>query len=179
MRLNLKVLVCAVVVTVSAWLVAGPGSTGEPPATETRIAKPAPQFKLKDTKGKDVKLSDFDGKALIVFFWTTWDKPSQKQLPDLIELQHRYERKGFSVIGISLDSQGVDAARAYVETNHVNFPVLMADADVVRGFGGLEALPTMFVLEPRHNVISSHAGVTEKSVLESELDAIFNQAPIK
>jgi len=179
MKVYLKVLACAATVAGLVWLATAQQAWADPPTAQTRVAKPAPEFELKDVYGKDVKLSDFDGKALIVFFWATWDKPSQKQIPDLIQLQRQYGKQGFSVIGISLDSQGADTVKAYVETNHVNFPVLMANADVVRGFGGLEALPTLFVIEPHHNVITSHVGLTEKGVLESELKAIFAQVPMK
>ena len=148
-----------------------------PPAPEIRVAKPAPAFVLKDTAGKDVKLSDFKGQALIVFFWATWDRPSQKQLAGLMDLQREYEKKGFSVIGISLDDQGPTVVKAYTDSSHLNFPVLMADVTVVQGFGGLDAIPTLFVLEPHHNIISRHVGVTEKGVLEGELKAILNQVP--
>jgi peroxiredoxin len=156
--------------------VAGTADT-EPPAPVIQIAKPAPAFALKDTTGKDVKLADFEGKALIVFFWATWDKPSQKQLTDLVDIQRLYEKQGFTVIGISLDNQGPTAVKAYTDSNHIKFPVLMADATVVQGFGGLDAIPTLFVIEPHHNVISRHVGVTGKSVLENELKAIFKQVP--
>ena len=151
--------------------------SAEPPAPEIRVAKRAPAFVLKDTSGKAVKLSDFKDKTLIVFFWATWDKLSQKQLTSLMDLQRQYEKQGFSVIGISLDDQGPTVVKAYTDSVHVNFPVLMADIDVVQGFGGLDAIPTLFVLEPHHNIISRHVGVTGKDVLEGELKAIFSQVP--
>ena len=179
MNLRSKSFVCALLATSLAWLAPVRMMGAEPPSAMTRVATPAPAFELKDTKGKDVKLSDFAGKALIVFFWATWDKPSQKQIPELVDLQRQYEKKGFSVIGISLDNQGPDVVKTYVETNHVNFPVLMATSDVVKGFGGLEAIPTLLVLEPHHNIISRHVGITDKGVIENELKAIFTQVPSK
>src|ERR1043166_1513257 len=151
--------------------------SAEPPAPEIQVAKPAPAFVLKDTTGKDVKLSDFKGKTLIVLFWATWDKHSQKQLAVLADLQRQYEKQSFSVIGISLDDQGPTVVKPYTDSIHLNFPVLMADVNVVQGFGGLDAVPTLFVLEPHHNIISRHVGVTDKDVLEGELKAIFNQIP--
>jgi peroxiredoxin len=177
MNFGSKCFFCALLVAGLAWFGTARTLGADPPAAKTRVAKPAPAFNLKDINGKDVKLSDFAGKALIVFFWATWDKPSQNQIPDLMELQRQYEKQGFSVIGISLDSKGPDVVKTYVETNHLNFPVLMATSDVVQGFGGLEAIPTLFVVEPRHNIISRHVGVTDKSVIENELNAIFAQVP--
>jgi peroxiredoxin len=179
MNSALKCFANALSIAAIAWLATARTMGANPPAAETRVAKPAPGFELKDTKGKVVKLSDFAGKTLIVLFWATWDKPSQKQIHDLVELQRQYENQGFSVVGISLDSQGPDVVKAYVETNHVNFPVLMATSDVVQGFGGLDAIPTLFILEPHHNIISRHVGITDKSVIEDELKAIFTQVPNK
>ena len=177
MKLALKCVASAVSGAALVWLATAGLIRAGSPVAETRIAKPAPAFELKDTNGRNVKLSDFAGKTLVVFFWATWDPPSQKQIPDLIDLQRQYEKQGFSVVGISLDSRGPDVVKAYVETNHVNFPVLMATLDVVQGFGGLEAIPTLFILEPHHNIISRHVGITDKSVIENELKAIFTQVP--
>src|ERR671930_454791 len=104
---------------IAAGVLAAGGLTcgsAEPPAPEIRIAKAAPAFVLKDTTGKDVKLSDFKDKALIIFFWATWDKNSQKQLTALTDLQRKYEKQAFSVVGISIDDQAPTAVKSYTDS---------------------------------------------------------------
>jgi peroxiredoxin len=135
--------------------------------------KPAPDFDLMDLAGKEVKLADFKGKALLVFFWTTWSKPCQDQLKALTELQQQYGGKDFSVLGISLDDKGADAVKSFADTQKLNFPIIMGDYKVVQDFGGLQAIPTTFLIEKNHYIIQRHVGIVEKSTLENELKSIM------
>ena len=134
--------------------------------------KPAPDFNLLDLAGKEVKLADFTGKAMLVVFWTSWSKPCQEQLKALTELQQQYGGKDFTVLAISLDDKGADAVKNYAETQKLNFPIVMGDYKAVQDFGGLQAIPTTFVIEKGHNVVQKHVGIIEKSTLESELKTI-------
>jgi cytochrome c biogenesis protein CcmG/thiol:disulfide interchange protein DsbE len=138
-------------------------------------SKPVPQFVLKDLAGKDVKPSDFDGKALLVFFWTTGDKWCQAQLKSLIELHQQYSGNEFTVLGISLDDKGKDAVKAFAASNKINFPIVMGDYKVVQDFGGLTAIPTIFVLEKNHNIVQKHVGVVEKNTLENAVKSILGK----
>jgi peroxiredoxin len=145
---------------------------------QVRVAKPAPAFVLKDPAGRDVKLSDFDGQALLVCFWATWDKHSQKQLPVLIALQEEHGEnqsvKEFSVIGISVDS-GPQSVKTFAEQQKINFPIVMVDRKVIEDFGGLTAVPTTFVIDKNHNIIQKYIGWVEQKDLEADLKVILNK----
>ncbi len=142
---------------------------------QIRVAKPAPAFELKDLEGHDVKLSDFDGQALLVVFWASWDKNCKIQLPILTELQTQYGGKQFTVIGISLDSAGPDAVKSFAEEHKINFPILMFDLKVVQDFGGLNAIPTSYLIDKNHNIIEKHVGWVEKNAFETDLKAILKK----
>lgn len=169
---------CAVAFGVVLAAVVSVVAGGPPP----KPAAAAPQFKLKDVDGAEVKLSDFSQKAVVVVFWASWDEPSRKQMVTLAELHRQWADKPVAVVGLSLDkfkvtsgvtNQTTEASvKTFAMSNAIRFPVLYATADTIEGFGGLQYLPTTFVLDTNHVVAAKHEGVTEKSVLETGLKAL-------
>jgi thiol-disulfide isomerase/thioredoxin len=137
--------------------------------------QPAPAFLLKDRTGETVSSTNFAGKVRIVVFWASWDKPSQKQVEILKELQQEYGASGFVPIGLSLDTRWPDAVNEYAASNSISFPILRTDYETVRSFGGIEAIPTLFLIEPHNTIILRSEGVTPRVVLEPELNSIFSQ----
>jgi peroxiredoxin len=142
---------------------------------QVRVALPAPSFELKDLSGQLVRNTNFNNKALIVFFWISSDEPCRSQLPALVELQKKFDDKEFSVVGIALDPSGAQAVKPFIEQQKLTFPVLIADYKVVQDFGGLNAVPTSFVIDKNRNIIHKYVGVIEKSVFEEDLKVILKK----
>jgi len=135
--------------------------------------RPAPDFDLKDLANKDVKLADFDGKSLLLVFCVTWSKPCQQQFKALSDLQQQYGGKTFTVLAVSLDDKGPEAVKSFIDSQKLNFPFVMGDYKVVQDFGGLQAVPTIFVIEKNHNVIQRYVGIVEKSTLETDVKSML------
>ena len=148
------------------------------PSNETRVVKPSPAFTLKDLDGRDVSSTNFAGTTRIVLFWANWDEPCRKQLPAQVELQRDYGTNGLQVLALSLDNRDVPAIKDTIAKNGITFPVLMAEYSTVQGFGGLEAIPTLFV-ESHGTIISRYVGLTEKKVLEKIVRALLQIEPSK
>ena len=67
-------------------------------------AKPANlNFTLKDMNNRDVRLSDFKGKVILLDFWATWCGPCKVEIPWFAELQEKYGPAGLQVVGVSVD----------------------------------------------------------------------------
>src|SRR5262245_37225793 len=88
-------------------------------------AKPAKlDFTMKDLDGKDVSLSSFKGKVILLNFWATWCGPCKAEIPGFVDLQKQYGKDGFVVIGYSVDDEA-PKARAFADEYQMNYPILL------------------------------------------------------
>jgi thiol-disulfide isomerase/thioredoxin len=123
--------------------------------------KPAFDFTLKSIEGKSVKLSDFKGKIVIVDFWATWCMPCREGIPDLIALQNEY--KDVQVIGITVDQNPMEVVPSFVKEFKINYPILLSDSNVLQQYGGIDAIPTSFIISKDGKIIKKYVGLQPKS----------------
>jgi thiol-disulfide isomerase/thioredoxin len=130
-----------------------PRSAARP--AETVVGTPAPDLTLKDLDGKDVSLSQLKGKVVLVNFWATWCEPCYIEIPWLIEMQSKYEPKGFTVLGVALDEEGKSVVAPFVAKERfnvngqklpMNYPILLGNDAAGDKFGGLLGYPTSILI---------------------------------
>jgi thiol-disulfide isomerase/thioredoxin len=149
---------------------------GAPPALAQEASPPrtaAPEWKLTDLNGKLVKLSDFRGKVLILDFWATWCAACRIEIPQFVELQKRYGNKGLTVIGVSLDEQGPEVVKKFAKRFGVNYPIVIGNEKVAEAYGGIEGIPTTFVIDREGRIVGSHIGYNDKAIFEKEIQSLL------
>jgi thiol-disulfide isomerase/thioredoxin len=134
---------------------------------------PAPDWELADLNGKPVKFSAFRGHVLIVDFWATWCVPCRIEIPHFVELQKQYGDKGLTIIGVSLDEQGPEVVKKFVKRLSVNYPIVMGNQKVIEAYGGIDAIPTTFVIDRQGRIVSRHMGYNDKTVFEKEIQSLL------
>jgi thiol-disulfide isomerase/thioredoxin len=134
----------------------------------------APDFVLKTTDNKELKLSDYKGKIVILDFWATWCGPCRRSIPDLVEIQKEY-RNDVVVIGISLDIQTMQNVVPFIKEYGINYPVVFGDQKVVMDYGNIEAIPTSFIIDKSGNVVDMYVGLVPKEAYTNKIKDILSK----
>ncbi len=145
------------------------------PSTGSLIGQPAPEFVLNNLDGKAMSFSEFKGKVIILNFWATWCPPCRVEIPAFILLQKKYEKKGFTFIGVSLDENGPRIVKNFVKSAGMNYPQLMASYEVVMNYGNFEAIPTTFVIDRKGIVRNVLQGYHTQSMFENEIQKLLSE----
>jgi peroxiredoxin len=132
-----------------------------------------PDFILPQLDGSLLKLSDYLGKVIILDFWATWCPPCRAEIPDFINLYNEYREKGLLIIGISLDSSGIETVKKFVNKMGINYPIVMGNNKVINDFGGITGIPTTFIIDRKGNQIQKFVGYRSKEVFESEIKKLL------
>lgn len=135
--------------------------------------KPAPDFSLRDGDGRTVRLSDYRGKVVLLNFWATWCGPCKIEIPWFVDFERRHKDRGFSVIGVSMDDDGWQAVKPFVNRLGVNYRVVLGDDRVSEAYGGVEALPTTFLIDREGNIAAVHVGLAGKDDFEDGIEQLL------
>jgi peroxiredoxin len=131
--------------------------------------RPAPDFTLTDAHGALIKLSDFKGKVVLLNFWARWCGPCKIEIPWFIEFEKMYRDRGFAVLGVSMDDDGWQAVKPFIEVHKVNYRIAIGNDQLAELYGGILSLPTTFIVDRDGRIAAVHVGLVSKSKYESEI----------
>jgi thiol-disulfide isomerase/thioredoxin len=131
-------------------------------------------FTLKDIDNKDVKLSSFKGKVILLDFWATWCGPCKIEIPWFIEFQNKYGKDGLQVVGVSVDDT-LDKLKPYVARAKMNYVVLQGldHDDMQDAFGPLVGIPVTAVISRDGRICAKHVGLSSREAFEKEIKSLL------
>ena len=141
-------------------------------------------FTVKDLEDRDVTLSQFKGKVVLVNFWATWCGPCRIEIPWLMEFQQKYNARGFTVLGVAMDEEGKSTVvpfvgrerfKVYGMPQPMNYPILLGNDATADKFGGLLGFPTSVLVSKDGRVVKRVDGLVSydeiDKAIQSQLEA--------
>ena len=169
-RTQIGALAAAALLAVSCSYAPPPARAAIKPAGKRN---PAPDFTLKDSQGKSFNLSDYQGKVVLLNFWATWCGPCKLEIPWFIEFEQKFRDRGFAVLGISMDEEGWEAVRPYIERSKVNYRVAIGHDMMAQKYGGVDSLPTTFLIDRDGKIAAVHVGLVSKGDYQKDIDTLL------
>ena len=154
-----------------------PVKTGNSLSSEKTVREypKAPDFALQNNKGEIVKLSDYAGKVVVLDFWATWCGPCRMEIPGFIKLYDKYNEQGVEVIGVSLDQQGWNVVKPFMDQYKIDYPVVLGNREVVNAYGGITGIPTTFLINRKGEIVERLVGYRPLEYFENAVTELLNK----
>jgi thiol-disulfide isomerase/thioredoxin len=159
-----------------------PGAGGASPKAAS-VLQQAPNVTFKDLEGKEIPLSQFKGKVVLVNFWATWCEPCRIEIPWLINIQKKYAARGFTILGVAMDEDGKSAVEPFVRKHEfdvdghketMNYPILLGNDPLAEKFGGLIGMPTSILISRDGKKVKTVVGmILNQEELDKDIEALL------
>jgi peroxiredoxin len=123
----------------------------------SEMKEPAPNFTLKGSTGKNIKLSELRGQVVLLNFWASWCGPCRTEMPLLGKIHEKYKGMGFTVLGVNVEEDSAPAI-SIVKKTKINFPVLFDVSNGVSKLYHVSAMPSTVLIDRDGNMRYLHEG---------------------
>lgn len=153
------------------------GSTSAPGerAANGQKLKDAPDFTLKTMSGKSFRLSEHEGKVVVLNIWATWCPPCRKEIPDFIEIQKEMRDEGVLFVGVSVDKEGWEVVRPFAQKYGINYPLVVDNGTINQKYGPFRGIPTTFIINKKGKVEYVAPGMINREALLPALKKLANR----
>lgn len=128
-----------------------------------------PDIAFNDGTGKEIKLSDFKGRTVLLNLWATWCAPCREEMPALDRLQQALGSDAFEVVALSIDRQGPDASKKFLDEVKASALKLYVDPTAKQGTAlKLVGMPTTILINKDGLEVGRLAGPAEWDSAEAK-----------
>jgi peroxiredoxin len=139
----------------------GQGSTTGVSGATVGAGAPASDFSARDIEGKNVKLSTYLGKEVVLLnFCATWCEPCVAEFPHLRKMYEANKAKGFIILAIAMDGpETVANVPAFARRNQLNFPMLTdEDSRIASLYNPKKSAPLSVLIDKTGKIVSIREG---------------------
>lgn len=133
-----------------------------------------PEFTLKDIAGKQVSISSFKGRKVVLVFWASWCPDCRAEVPQLKAMQAKADPSKLAFVSISFD-RTFDAFKTYVNENYLGGVQLFDPAgkkeSAVAAAYHVKWIPSLYLIDEKGKVILGTV-VAEKIAKAIEADSV-------
>lgn len=137
---------------------------------DRNLHKPAPAFSLPETDGGQVDLASYNGRPVLLVFWTSSCSICQHELPILSRLEPEFRGHGISVVAI--DVGGENDARDYMSANRIRLKSLYDSKGTVARAYNVGGIPKLVLIGKDGKIKRSTSGWTTERVLRDWMDSV-------
>ena len=90
-----------------------------------------------------------------------------------MEFDKKYREGGLQIVGVSLDEDGVEPVKKFMEKYNIEYKIVMGNEETAESFGGVIGLPTSFIVDQEGKFYSMHRGLVSKDVYVEEIEGLL------
>lgn len=128
-----------------------------------------PDFELTDIHGKEHRLSDYQGKWVVVNYWATWCPPCLEEIPELIHFHENHKDNDAVVLGVNYEQPNLKRLKSFVEEHMISYPILLSDASM-SSLGPVPGLPMTYLVSPEGRIVAKKSGTVTADGIESFIE---------
>ena len=134
----------------------------------------APPLVLRNLQGRQIRLSSYRGKVVLLNFWATWCAPCRVEIPELVKLQRENAKRGLQVLGITYPPQKKAAVRSFVRRMRVNYPIALGNKETKALFTTSDVLPVTIVIDRDGTVKHVIEGILYPEEFDQKIKPLLN-----
>lgn len=126
--------------------------------------------------GKPLALEQYRGKPVIVNFWARWCPPCRKEIPELIQLQNEYGKRGLVVLGLAIEEDAA-AVKEFAKAYEINYTV---GVDKKKGLwlmqslgNGVSGLPFTLIIGKDGQIVQRKIGQFTRKDFDAVADSLL------
>ena len=126
---------------------------------------------LLDLNGKQVKVSDYRGKWVIVNYWATWCPPCAVEIPELNAFHNKHKSNDAVVVGVNIEQGELEYVKEFSQDFKITYPILQALDSASSPYGQVRALPTTFIIDRNGKLFKTIVGAVTMERLDKIIQA--------
>ncbi len=157
-----------------------PTATARPAHTSTALPAPTPikvqtratkesgkafDFEIETFDGETLRLSDLEGKVVVLNFWASWCPPCRWEMPFFEEMHQEYKDQGVVFLGVAI-SDTLENARGFAESTGVTYPIGLDTTNEISRDYNVVSLPTTFFIGREGNIERRLTSAANEGVLK-------------
>ena len=130
--------------------------------------------------GGNLRIADFQGKAVLMEVWFTGCPPCMQEAPALGSLDQELSARGLVIVGANDDrTLGLDyddsVRQRYIQEHHISYPVVDWTKESDQAYGGIAIFPTLFLID-RKGVVRDHwIGYVQRETLRNAITGVLSE----